>query len=270
MDPLAIALPPDPLERALATVRARAGVDLRQHRRATLERRLAIRVVQSGARSVADYLRLLEADAAEPETLLGQLTVKVSRFFRDPPLHDVLEAAVLPALADRRGPLRVWVAGCARGEEPYSVAMTLAAARGTAGVAITATDVDRAALAAARAATYRAADLACIPPAHRARFTEPAPAGFRIRAELARAVTFARHDLASATRVAGGAFDVVACRNVLIYFDRPLQEAVLELLLAHLPPGGFLCLGHAEWPTPAAAARLAVVDRRARVFRKGP
>lgn len=258
----------DALAQAVAAVRAATGVDLSRHRRPTLERRLAGRLAQSGARSMAEYLGRLARDPAEPEALLAQLTIKVSHFFRDPALHAALEREVLPWLAGRDAPARVWSAGCARGEEPYSLAMTLAAARGPQGVEVLATDVDAAALAAGHRAAYPSAELAHVPPPLRGRFTEGAGPGFRVAAPLAARVSFARHDLASGERVAATPFDVVACRNVLIYFDAPLKEAALDLLLAHLAPGGYLCLGHAEWPTPRAAARLAVVDRRARLFRK--
>jgi chemotaxis methyl-accepting protein methylase len=250
-------------------VALRTGVDLGGLRPAMLARRAAHQIAASGAASAAEYLDLLRSDAAEPARLLERLTIKVSRLFRNPATYEAIAARVLPELR-RSGegrPLRVWSAGCARGEEAWGLAM-LCAASG-AGWSVLGTDVDRAALARARAATYAAADAAEVPAPLAARHLVPRPGGaVGVHPDLSRHVRFEPHDLA-APPPRGGPFDLVACRNVLIYYLAERQGRILASLLASLAPGGFLVLGEAEWPLPAALERLAVVDRGCRIFRLG-
>jgi chemotaxis methyl-accepting protein methylase len=245
----------------------RTGVDLAGLRPAMVARRAAHQIVASGAASAAEYLDLLRCDAAEPTRLLERLTIKVSRLFRNPATYEAIAARVLPEL--RRTcegrPLHVWSAGCARGEEVYGLAM-LCAASG-ARWSVLGTDVDRAALARARAATYAAADAADVPAHLAARHLVARPGGaVAIHPALSRHVRFEAHDVAAWPH-RGGPFDLVACRNVLIYYLAERQGRIFASLLASLAPGGFLVLGEAEWPPPAALERLAVVDRGCRIFR---
>jgi chemotaxis methyl-accepting protein methylase len=250
-------------------VARRTGVDLGGQRPSTLGRRAAGRLGACGARSAAEYLALLRADAAEPWRLLERLTIKVSRFFRNPATFAAVAGEVLPALRRARPgrPLRAWSAGCAFGEEAYGLAM-LCAASGP-GWSVLGTDVDRSALARARAGVYPAALAADVPPdvaeRHLARRADGAVA---VRPELARHVRFEAHDLcAGAPPGAGARFELVACRNVLIYYVAERQARILATLLRALAPGGYLVLGEAEWPARAVAARLEVVDRAARIFK---
>jgi chemotaxis protein methyltransferase CheR len=246
----------------------RTGVDLTGQRLAMLARRAAQQIAVSGARTAAGYLALLRTDAAEPWRLLERLTIKVSRFFRNPETFATIGARVLPDLRwTRRGrELRVWSAGCGCGEEPYGLAMLCAAGPGR--FSVLGTDVDRAALARARAATYRRVDVEHVPAALAARHLAPrGDDAVAVRPELARHVRFDAHDLASAAAVAGGHFDLVACRNVLIYYVAERQAEILGGILRALAPGGYLVLGEAEWPVPSIERRLEVVDRVDRVFR---
>jgi chemotaxis methyl-accepting protein methylase len=250
-------------------VARRTGVDLGGQRPSTLGRRAAGRLGACGARSAAEYLALLRADAAEPWRLLERLTIKVSRLFRNPDTFAAIRAQVLPELRSSRGEreLRVWSAGCACGEEAYGLAMLCAEAGGA--FRVVGTDVDRAALARARAGAYRATEIGQVPPELAARHLLPREAGVvSVRPELARRVRFEPHDLASsAPPGAPGRFDLVACRNVLIYYVAERQAQLLASVLGSLAPGGYLVLGEAEWPVPSAERRLEVVDRAHRIFR---
>jgi chemotaxis methyl-accepting protein methylase len=260
---------PAQLEEVLALVAARTGADLRGQRVPMLERRVLNDMALQRAATPAAYLARLRADEAAAWTLLGRLTVKVSRFFRNPEVFAALRERVLPALRAERGgaPLRVWSAGCARGQEPYSLAMLLDA--GGCEGSVLATDVDPAALAAARAATYPSAEVVDVPFALAARALEPLDDGrVAVAPRAAARVRFAGHDLTSPLPPdEGGRFDLVCCRNVLIYFVREAQAAILTRLLARVAPGGFLCLGEAEWPPASLARELEVFDRTLRIFR---
>jgi chemotaxis methyl-accepting protein methylase len=267
--PSPAALSTPELAELVGLVARRTGVDLGGQRPAMLARRAATRIGACGARSAADYLALLRADAAESWRLLERLTIKVSRLFRNPATFAAIADRVLPGLRRSRGarPLRVWSAGCAHGEEAYGLAM-LCDASGP-GWSVLGTDVDRAAVARARAATYPAALASDVPAALAARhLARRADGAVAIRPELAGRVRFEVHDLCAASPPSGDPrFDVVACRNVLIYYVAERQARILASLVRSLAPGGYLVLGEAEWPAPAVAARLEIVDRACRIFR---
>jgi chemotaxis methyl-accepting protein methylase len=250
-------------------VALRTGVDLGGQRPAMLARRAADRIGACGMRSASQYLGLLRSDAAEPWRLLERLTIKVSRLFRNPATFEAIAEHVLPELRRSRGarPLRAWSAGCAHGEEAYGLAM-LCDASGP-GWSVLGTDVDRSALARARAATYPAALAADVPAELAARhLARRADGAVAIRPGLARRVRFEVHDLSAASPPSGDPrFDLVACRNVLIYYVAERQARILASLVRSLAPGGYLVLGEAEWPTPAVAARLEIVDRACRIFK---
>ena len=272
-----LAVDPAALEAILGLLRERDGLDLSGYRRSTIARRVQNRLIAAGDPDVAAYLERLRADPAETARLLDRVTIKVSRFHRNRPAVEAVSNALAAAFARAPRRLRLWSAGCGRGEEPYTLAMVLAGLGqpGDGPPSIAATDVDPGALAVARRGAYGEGALGEVPPAARRRwFAIEGPAHaprWRVTEELRRRVTFETHDLARAARPPpGGPFDLVACRNTLIYFEPPLQRRVLALLCASLAPGGLLWLGEAEWPAGSLEARLHAVDRRARLFRLAP
>jgi chemotaxis protein methyltransferase CheR/two-component system CheB/CheR fusion protein len=261
----------------LDLLRERDGLDLSGYRRSSLARRVQNRVIAAGEPSLAAYLERLRADPGETARLLDRITIKVSRFFRNRDAVEEVSRALAAEVVRAPRRLRIWSAGCGRGEEPYTLAIVLAElgqpADGPA--PIVGTDVDPGALAAARTGTYAPAALEEVPAAIRARWFAaagpPAAPRWRVADELRRRVTLERHDLVRAERPPrGGPFDLVVCRNTLIYFDVPLQRRALTLLCGALAPGGLLWLGEAEWPPMPLAARLHPIDRRARLFRIAP
>ena len=251
----------------LSAVARRTGVDLAGQRPAMLARRAVHRIGASPARSPEAYLELLHADPDEPWYLLERLTIKVSRLFRNPATFDALRARGIPELRRARGgrELRAWSAGCAFGQEAWALAMLCGEAGGP--FSVLGTDVDRAALSRARTATFGAEDARDVPPELAARHLEGHGGTIGIRPALARNVRFEAHDLGSAAPPAGGPFDLVACRNVLIYYLPERQTRMLETLALALAPGGLLVLGEAEWPGRELAGRLEIVDRVHRIFR---
>jgi chemotaxis methyl-accepting protein methylase len=260
--------PVDLLSEAIALVKRRRGLDLSRYRHATLARRLANRILAAGAVSDDAYRRLLRDDPSEIDRLLATVTIKVSRFYRNAFVFDLLRTSILPELRAGAGrePLRLWSAGCANGEEPYTLAL-LAAAPAT----IHATDVDDTALAAARTGRYPPSALAELPDDLAGRlgsWTSADGGGVVVDARLRDRVRFARHDVASAGRPPGGPYHLICCRNVLIYLTPESQHTATRNLIDHLLPGGVLCLGEAEWPSRELLPGLEVIDRRAKLFRR--
>lgn len=256
----------DSLQEILQHVHAATGLDFRVHRRATIERRLRNRMASLVIGSGEEYLRHLRAHREESDALVDRLTIKVSRFYRNAPTFDRLRREILPELARAAagGHLALWSAGCARGEEAYTLAMLLEEAGIRGGVL--ATDIDAAALRAATHAEY--AEAACRElPADLRRFLEPGSRRGRVRVvDAVRARVVFRHgDVLEP--LARRRFALVACRNLLIYLEPQARARAFAGLEAALRPGGYLVLGEAEWAPPGLAGRLAPVDSRARIFR---
>lgn len=236
-----------------------------------LRRRLAVRMRACGARTLTEYAAILDRTPDEVTRLLATLTINVTQFFRNPSAWERLAAEL--ETTTTRG-LAVWCAGCASGEEPYTVAMLLAdreerlgprAARGT--VRIDATDVDARCLDAARTAVYAAASFAEAPPRLVQRWTIDDGDRRRIH-ETARAlVRVLRHDLGR-DPPPQPPYDLVVCRNVVIYFERDAQERLFSIFADALRPGGLLLLGKVEMLYGPARARFTTVDGPERLYRR--
>ncbi len=260
------------LDEIIALVRARTGVDFSLYRDATIRRRIGNRMISLGAQSLHAYAERLREDMDEAVHLLQRLTIKVSRFYRNAHTFEYLAREALPALARARNgaPLRIWSAGCGFGEEPYTLAMLLDR-EGMDGV-VEATDIDPAALAAAAEGVYRAEAMEELPASLAQNYLEPLHGGgqrYRVRDALRRRVRFMRHDLtADDGRWRDGGFDLVCCRNVLIYLNRDAQRRAFATLGAMLADDGYLCIGEAEWPLPEIAGGLLPQGGKTQVFRR--
>jgi chemotaxis methyl-accepting protein methylase len=258
----------DAFDRILEALKAHSGTDFATYRLPTVTRRVLNRMISVGAETFEQYLGLLRSDAAEPQRLLERVTIKVSRFYRNAQTFDLLRHEVIPALVAARGgaPLRIWSAGCGCGEEPWTLAMLLeeAAVAGD----VLASDIDPAAIAVAEAGCYPEAAFTELPDDLQQRFITRTGERHVVDAALRERVGFVRHDLTRAAAAPGaGAFDLVCCRNVLIYFAPPVQGRALSLVRRSIEPGGFMCLGEAEWPMPTIASSLVSLAHKARVFR---
>jgi chemotaxis methyl-accepting protein methylase len=260
------------LSQALAVVRERTGLDFAGHRKGTLLRRVRNRMISVGERTLADYVLRLRREPGEAAALVERLTIKVSRFFRDRRTFELLRSFVsVRRAATAGGSLRVWSAGCGHGEEAYSLAILLEDLGEPPEALVLATDVDPAALAQARSGRYPLAALRELDDEALARHfaTPPGRAETReVTARLRARVEFRQHDLAGDPPPTG--FDLVCCRNVLIYLEPPAQLDVLRRLEQALVPGGLLCLGEAEWLLPPLARGFDLLDRKGRLFRKLP
>jgi two-component system CheB/CheR fusion protein len=259
-------------EALLDFIHQRHGFDFRGYKRSSLCRRIEKRMKEVGRADFADYLAFLEVEPREYAQLVNTVLINVTAFFRDEPAWTVLQQSAIPQILRDKAPddaIRVWSAGCATGEEAYSLAMIVAEAIGVQDfqrrVKIYATDLDEAALAAARNAVYPAAALASIPDGLVERYFEETGGSFTFRRDLRKSIIFGRHNLLSDAPISR--VDLLACRNLLIYLDIETQAQVLPRLHYAMTSGGILFLGKAE--TQIASSKLfEPIDLRSRIFRK--
>lgn len=257
-------------------ISADRGFGCASYKEKCLRRRIAVRMRARGVHTYADYARILDSDAAEYDRLLDALTINVTKLFRNWDAYASMAANVVPELWHReQQEIRVWSAGCSSGDEPYSLAILFhrfAAMTGMlpqlARVKVLGTDIDRACLAAAARGEFEEGDFADTPEELRSRYFSPA-APFTVAPAIRSMVAFERRDLLSQPPpTQAGKFDLIVCRNVLIYFDRETQERLFDGFHSALNPNGFLVLGKVETLLGQARSKFAPVDARERVFRR--
>jgi two-component system, chemotaxis family, CheB/CheR fusion protein len=253
-----VSLPPaeekteDGLRSILEQVSRQASMDFRPYKTSTILRRIGRRMTVTHNRSMHDYLEYLRTYPEEVGELVKAFLINVTQFFRDPNAFAYLKSEVLPQLIaqarERDHILRFWTAGCATGEEPYSLAMLLTDLLGAElvewSVKIFATDLDEPAINFARRGLYSENLLKGMPAEYLNRFFEHVDHGFRIAKTLRQMVIFGQQDLSRSAPFPR--IDLVLCRNVLIYFTPELQDYVLNQFAFSLSPGGYLFLGKAK------------------------
>jgi two-component system, chemotaxis family, CheB/CheR fusion protein len=251
-------------------LRVQTGHDFSSYKPATMLRRLERRMRVGGISTLADYAALLRANADEPQALLKDLLISVTNFFRDTKAFEALDRLVMPRLLEGKGPedqIRAWVAGCATGEEAYSIAMLLAehtwGMAGAPAVLVFATDIDTDAIATAREGYYTATDTADVSADRLARFFVDEAGGYRVRKELRSLVLFANHNVIKDPPFSH--LDLVSCRNLLIYLNRTMQRRVMDVVHFALDPGRYLFLGNSE-SMDGAGDLFITLDRDAHVF----
>jgi chemotaxis methyl-accepting protein methylase len=255
------------------------GFGVANYKDTCMRRRIAVRMRARGAADYASYSRLLDSDPAEYEWLISALTVNVTKLFRNAEAWEAVARTVLPSLRELPAPrLSCWVAGCASGEEAYTLAalwleLTEERRNGHTGdpgrLRITATDIDRASLAAAEAGSYGAESFTETPAPMRDRWFTPSDEAGRRRAgaELRSLIRFERRDLLLEP-APSQAMHLITCRNVVIYFDRESQDALMQRFHDALVPGGYLVLGKVETLLGASRTLFDAVDSRQRIFRR--
>jgi two-component system CheB/CheR fusion protein len=259
-------------EALLRYMRDSRGFDFTGYKRSSLIRRVRHRMDRLGEDSFDEYLDTLQATSDEFAELFNTILINVTTFFRDADAWEFVKTDVIPTLLTERGPndpIRIWSAGCASGEEPYSLAMLLAEALGADAfsdrIKIYATDVDERALSEARAATYDGKAVESVPADLLERYFDRQAGRYSFRKDLRRAVIFGRNDLVKDAPISR--VDLLACRNTLMYMNGETQRGVLSRLHYALAPHGTLFLGHAEMLL-SHADRFTPTNLGARVFRK--
>jgi two-component system CheB/CheR fusion protein len=264
----------EPFEALLRYLRDSRGFDFTGYKRTTLTRRVRHRMAQAGYDTFEEYLDVLQATTDEFSALFNTILINVTAFFRDPEAWDYIASDVIPRMLAERGPddpIRVWSAGCASGEEAYTLAMLLAENVGLDAfrqrVKIYATDIDEEALTEARAATYDVKALESVPTDLHDKYFEQSNGRCVIHKDLRRAVIFGRNDLVKDAPISR--VDLLACRNTLMYMNSETQRNLLGRLHFALSPKGTLFLGHAEMLL-SHSDRFVPLNLKHRVFRKVP
>jgi chemotaxis protein methyltransferase CheR len=236
----------------------RFGIQLGTHKRVLVAGRLAKRVRQLGLKSFPEYFDYLRADASgnELSEFINRLTTNHSFFYREKDHFEFLRSKVFPGMkreieADPRRQIRLWSAGCAAGEEVYTIALVLrdffGHAADTADFGLLATDISLAALKTAQAGRYAAQKLAELPLSLRSANFRPVGGDlYEVAPEIRNMVLFKRLNLKADHYPLKGGFDVVFCRNVMIYFDQASRASLVRNFYRYVKPGGYFFIGHSE------------------------
>ena len=259
-------------EAVLERIRDARNFDFRNYKKATLRRRIERRMQERGCRGMGEYVRFLDKHSDEFDALVSSMLIKVTAFFRDPELWKALTEKLIPQLmANKRqgDEVRVWSAGCATGEEAFSVAIALSEVLGSAvgnyEIKIFGTDVDETAIAAARRGVFSTRQVEGVPKPLLSHYFSPVTEGFAVRKEIRRMVVFGVNNLVSDAPISR--LDLLICRNVFIYLDTNLQKRVLARFHYALRRDGLLVLGKSEL-IPFAGKIFQPVDLARRVYRK--
>ena len=272
--PAAAAPSPTGINKILMLLRLGTGHDFAQYKKSTIGRRIERRMTQNGIDDLDVYARFIKEHPAELQTLFREMLINVTSFFRDPQAFAVLKSDILPAMLAGKPPgyvLRVWVAGCATGEEAYSIAIVIRELIDDSyhelGVQIYATDLDDEAIVAARTGLYPPNIAQDVSPERLRRFFREEPSGYRVRKEIRDMVVFAVQSVIKDppfTRL-----DLLACRNLMIYLEPELQDRLMPAFHYALRPGGVLFLSPSE-SIGAQVELFEAIDRKWKFYRARP
>ncbi len=259
------------LQAILTLIKDKLPVDFSEYKQTTILRRTLRRASQNNFSSLAKYLIFLKKNPPEIEALAKDFLISVTSFFRDAPAFDFIETDIFPKILERLAPgeeLKLWVAGCATGEEVYSMAILLAELLADSNkdivVKIFATDIDAAALSHAGKGLYGAGISKNVSAERLEQFFVKDGNGYRVKPVIRKMVIFAQHDLVKNPPYCNMQF--ISCRNVLIYMTPTLQKKVFAMLLFGLKMDGYLFLGSSENPMPIMR-NLEVVNKKWKVYR---
>ncbi|KAB8335042.1 PAS domain-containing protein [Scytonema tolypothrichoides VB-61278] len=262
------------LENLLAYIKRNRGFDFSGYKRTSLSRRIQRRMQVIGIENYTDYLDYLEVHPDEFVELFNTILINVTAFFREGQAWEYIASDIIPGILASKHlskPIRVWSAGCASGEETYTIAILLAEALGmeeyTARVKVFATDVDVEALNTARQASYNPKDIQSVPANLQEKYFDRVNGRYIVQKELRRGVIFGRHDLVQDAPISR--IDLLVCRNTLMYFNTETQAKILDRFHFALNESGFLFLGKAEMLFTRNHS-FTPVDLRRRVFTKVP
>lgn len=270
------------LKQLLQKVFEERSLDFRAYNKTMLRRRLARRLLALGTESYQEYTKTLNTHPEEYKELFDSLIISVSHFFRNPLTFEFLYQVVLPEMIthkeqSRDALIRVWSAGCAHGEEPYSVAILLAELLGERLkdylVTIYATDIDTDALNKAKVGKYTEDSILEVKTGFLNKYFHYKNGSYQIGEDIKALVDFSFHDLTSEKVVVPSQsvftnFDLVLCRNVLIYFNRELQKRVINNLKTVLNEKGYLVLGEAETLSDDAHSSFICRDGLCKIYQK--
>jgi two-component system CheB/CheR fusion protein len=265
-------LPEAELANLYKLIRSKHDIDFTNYKPAMIERRIRRRMALRKANSLLDYLRIIRKEPEEIEHLYGDILIKVTGFFRNPEVFDVLKRNIFPELIRERRKeeaIRIWVPGCATGEEVYSIAIAALEQVQEAGfscpVQIFGTDLSDSAIQRARDGLYPETVTAEVSPERLERFFSRVNHGFRVNKAVRDCCIFARQNVTNDPPFSK--LDLVSCRNVMIYFGSALQRRVISIFHYALRPNGYLLLGSAE-TIGSFGDLFGIVDRKHKIYRK--
>jgi chemotaxis protein methyltransferase CheR len=263
------------LELLKKAIKKNIGFNCEQYKESHFRRRINVRVRATNSSSYAEYLKILKKDQDEYRNLIEALTVNVSEFFRNPETYTVIEKEILPALIKSKSnslvkAIRIWSAGCAAGEEAYSLAillqMLLDKDFGKYRISIIGTDIDSSSLEKARKGVYSENVLKNVDEKTRERYFIKKGGMYQVTDQLKNITHFKQHDLISGPKLSH--FDMIICRNVMIYFNKEIQEQLHLEFYKALNRGGFFIIGKAETLLGTAAGYFKPYNTRERLYVK--
>lgn len=235
---------PDTYETFLQDLRRRKGLDLTGYKRPQMERRINSLMRSLRVEDYNTYLSLLEREIQYWRKFLDTLTINVSEFYRNPPQWEVLESKILPELIAKSHSLKLWSAGCSTGEEPYTLTMVLLNKFPGVYFTLLATDIDDEVMNRAKAGVYNEKAVANLPQTYIQKFFVQEGNTFTVAEEVKKRVRFAKHNLLR--DAFDRSFDLVLCRNVVIYFTEDSKAELYRKFYDSLRPGGVLFTGSTE------------------------
>ncbi|CAM3885520.1 CheR family methyltransferase [Mesobacillus zeae] len=231
-------------EQFIASIYIKTGVNLSYYKEAQMKRRLTSLYEKKGFRSFGEFFQALDKDPSLLHEFLDRMTINVSEFYRNSNRWDVLEQRILPALLKKNGRPKVWSAACSTGEEPYTLAMIMSRYMPLTNIHITATDIDDNALAKARMGVYSERSLNEVPSDIKNKYFSKEDSLYKVSSEIKKPVHFKKQNLLEDRFE--GPFDLIVCRNVLIYFTEEAKDRLYHKFSSSLRPGGIFFVGSTE------------------------
>ena len=225
-------------------VKATYGLDLEAYKRPQMERRLRANMEKCGAATFQQYYTLMQRSRPLADDFLDRVTINVSELFRNPDQFEILRTRILPELLRERAALTVWSAGCSYGAEAYTLSVLLQEAAPGERHSILATDIDDRMLARAKAGVFQEQEVRNVSRAHLMRYFDKAPDAYAAKEQLKAPISFQKHNLLESRFKTG--FELIVCRNVVIYFTDETKSALYRRFYDSLRPGGYLFVGGTE------------------------
>ncbi|MCR2803011.1 protein-glutamate O-methyltransferase CheR [Paenibacillus sp. SCIV0701] len=228
----------------IARIKRKTDIDLSQYKEAQMKRRLTTLRMKNGYSTFEQYYQALEQNKALMNEFLDRMTINVSEFWRNPTRWEVLKNRFLPDMLAANARVKIWSAACSTGEEPYTIAMILSELDALGRASLLATDLDNGVLEKAREGSYLERSLRDVPASCRSKYFKPSEGAFLVSDTLKKAIQFKQGNLLHDTFDKG--FDLIVCRNVMIYFTEEAKHALYHKFAAALKPGGILFVGSTE------------------------
>lgn len=231
-------------EQFIEGIKKLTGIDLALYKEAQMKRRLTSLYEKRGYNNFIEFLRAVEKDRDLMNEFLDRMTINVSEFYRNAKRWEVLQNKIFPKLLQENKRLKIWSAACSTGEEPYTISMVLSNHVPLSQVQVLATDIDENCLQKAKRGVYPERSLAEVPPNMKEKYFIQEGQFYRVKDEIKNTVTFKKHNLLSDPY--GSNFDLIVCRNVMIYFTEEAKDQIYKEFSKALRPGGILFVGSTE------------------------